>query len=284
MGKSFWIPPKIILLVLSVFLSILNLGCNQDSKEIPQTQIRIKMATTTSTDNSGLLEVLLPPFEKQFNVKVNVIAVGTGKALKLGENGDVDVILVHARAAEDAFVAQGFGVNRHDVMYNDFVIVGPPKNPAGINQNDPASQAFQKIATSSNPFASRGDDSGTHKKEKQIWEQTNITPAGAWYLETGQGMGQTLTIAHEKQAYTLTDRGTYIAYKDKIDLVILCQDDQLLFNPYGIIAVNPARHPHVKYPYAMKLIGWITSPSAQKIIAEFKKDGEAMFYPNKYPR
>lgn len=237
------------------------------------------MSTTTSTENSGLLDVLLPPFEKQFNVTVDVIAVGTGKALKLGENGDVDIVLVHARAAEDAFVAKGFGVNRRDVMYNDFVIVGPPKNPAKINQNDPARQAFQKIAESSSPFASRGDDSGTHKKEKQIWNQANITPAGTWYLETGQGMGQTLTIAHEKMAYSLTDRGTYTAYKDKIDLVILCQSDQLLFNPYGIIAVNPTRHPHVKYTYALALIDWITSPNAQQIIAEFKNNGEVMFYP-----
>lgn len=242
---------------------------------------RIKMSTTTSTENSGLLYVLLPPFEEKFDVKVDVIAVGTGKALKLGENGDVDIVLVHARAAEDKFVADGYGVNRRDVMYNDFIIVGPETDPAGIKGKG-AVESLKAISDKNETFASRGDDSGTHKKEKTLWIEAGTEPLGTWYLETGQGMGATLTIANEKQGYTLVDRGTYIAYKDKVDLVILSEGDERLFNPYGIIAVSPAKHAHVKYPYAMALIGWITSLEGQKIIGAFKKGGKVLFYPNAY--
>ena len=240
---------------------------------------RIRMATTTSTENSGLLYALLPPFEERFDVKVDVIAVGTGKALKLGENGDVDVVLVHARQAENEFVRKGFGVNRRDVMYNDFVIAGPASDPAGIRGKD-AVKALMRIALRKSLFASRGDDSGTHKNERRLWETAGIRPSGKWYIETGQGMGLTLQIADEKGAYLLADRGTFIAYEKKVDLVILCQSDKRLFNPYGIIAVNPARHPHARYVHAMALIGWMTSPEGQKTIGDFKKEGKILFHPN----
>ena len=251
-------------------------------------QEKIRMATTTSTENSGLLDVLLPPFEEEFNVKVDVIAVGTGKTLKLGENGDVDIVFVHARAAEDKFVNDGYGVNRRDVMYNDFIIIGPKNGPAGIKGMKDVAMALKQIAdkcaqpsreSGKASFASRGDDSGTHKKEKSLWKAAGVVPKGSWYMETGQGMGPTLQIADEKRGYTMTDRGTYLAYKDKIDLPILVEGDERLFNPYGIIAVNPAKHPHANYVYAMALIGWITSVEGQKIIADYKKFGEVLFHP-----
>ncbi|UCE19153.1 MAG: substrate-binding domain-containing protein [Gemmatimonadota bacterium] len=243
---------------------------------------RIKMATTTSTDNSGLLQVLVPPFEDRFQVTVDVIAVGTGKALKLGENGDVDLVLVHAREAEDRFIEIGYGVNRRDVMYNDFVMVGPENDPAGIKGTRGA-DALKRIATSQQPFYSRGDESGTHAKEKNLWEVAEIIPHGKWYVETGQGKGTTLQMANEKNTYCLVDRGTFIAFEKKLDLVILCEGDERLFNPYGIIAVNPHRHPHVNYFHAMAFIGWVTSPEGQKIIGDFKKDGKILFHPNAYP-
>lgn len=242
---------------------------------------RLKLATTTSTENSGLLYALLPPFEKKFKVKVDVISVGTGKALKLGENGDVDVVLVHARAAEDKFINEGFGVNRRDVMYNDFIIVGSKDDPAGIKGSN-ASESLKKIAGGKQFFISRGDESGTHKKEKELWKLAGIEPKGEWYLEAGQGMGATLQIADEKKAYCLVDRGTYIAYEKKVDLVILSEGDKIFFNPYGIMAVNPKRHPQVNYTYAIALIGWVTSPEGQKIIGEFKQEGKVLFHPSAY--
>ena len=272
--KMFWI----------YFIFLLLLGAISNPVPVSHAyadNVRIKMSTTTSTENSGLLYELLPPFEKMFNVKVDVIAVGTGKALKLGENGDVDIVFVHARKAEDKFVENGFGINRRDVMYNDFVIVGPVNDPGGIKGKDPI-ESLKKIYANKAKFTSRGDDSGTHKKEKLLWEIAGLKPEGEWYLETGQGMGATIQIADEKQAYTLVDRGTYIAYEDKVDLIILSEGDKRLFNPYGIIAVNPAKHPHVHYVYAMTLIGWVTSPEGQKIIGDFKKGGKALFHPNAY--
>ncbi len=247
-------------------------------------EARLKLATTTSTDNSGLLNVLLPPFEKMFDVRVDVIAVGTGKALTLGKNGDVDVVLVHARSAEDQFVADGYGVNRRDVMYNDFIILGPSDDPAGVKAMKDAVAAFRSISAKKAPFASRGDDSGTHKRERALWKEAEIEPAGDWYMETGQGMGATLQVANEKRAYTISDRGTYLAYKDKIEIVILVQGDtDKLANPYGVIAVNPAKHPHVNYVNAMALIGWITSVKGQKIIGNYKQFGELLFYPTAIP-
>jgi len=241
--------------------------------------VHLKLATTTSTENSGLLGVLLPPFEEKFGIKVDVIAVGTGQAIKLGENGDVDMILVHARAAEDKFIEEGYGVNRRDVMFNDFIILGPSNDPAEIRSESNVTLALKRISDRKVYFVSRGDDSGTHKKEKILWQNTKTSPEGEWYMEIGQGMGATLQVANERQAYVLCDRGTFLAYKDKIDLIILSEGDPLLFNPYGIMAVNPARYPHVKYIEAMQLIAWVTSVEGQKIIGEYKKEGEILFHP-----
>lgn len=239
---------------------------------------QLKMSTTTSTQNSGLLEALLPPFEKANNVKVAVLAVGTGKALKLGENGDVDVVFVHARAAEDKFVAAGYGVDRKDVMHNDFVIVGPKSDPAKVKEAKSAAEALKRISEGKAPFVSRGDDSGTDKKEKAVWKAAGIKPEGTWYLQAGQGMGPVLLMASEKQGYTLSDRGTYIAYEDKIDLPILLEGDKVLFNPYGIIAVNPKKHPAVQYELAKKFIDYVTGPEGQRIINNYKKKGKQLFY------
>jgi len=243
-------------------------------------ETRLKLATTTSTDNSGLLNALLPPFADMYGIKVDVIAVGTGRALKLGENGDVDIVLVHAREAEEEFIQKGFGTNRREVMYNDFIIVGPRYDPAGIRQSASAEEALSTIAGQAASFVSRGDDSGTHKKEKNLWQAAAIEPKGSWYVEAGQGMGAVLNMADEKQAYTLTDRGTWIAFTEKLELKILFEGDPELFNPYGIIAVNPVLHPNVNYKEAMLLIAWFTSPEGQKLIADFKKDGQALFVPS----
>jgi len=239
---------------------------------------RLRMSTTTSTENSGLLAVLLPPFEKKFGCKVDVVAVGTGKALKLGEAGDVDIVFVHARTLEDRFVANGFGVNRRDVMYNDFVVVGPPDDPAGVGKTQNAPEAFRAISSKGSPFLSRGDESGTHQKEKEIWASAGIVPRGAWYLEAGQGMGEVLTMAAQKRGYTLSDRGTYIAFRKKTDLVVVRQGDATLWNPYGIIAVNPKKYAHVKYDLAMKLVDFVTGPEGRSLIAGYKVDGEPLFF------
>lgn len=239
---------------------------------------RLRMSTTTSTENSGLLPVLLPPFEKKFGCKVDVIAVGTGRALKLGEAGDVDVVLVHARPLEDRFVASGYGVARRDVMYNDFVVVGPPGDPAGVGKTGSAPEAFRAISSTGSPFISRGDESGTHRKEKEIWASAGIVPGGAWYVEAGQGMGEVLTMAAQKRGYALADRGTYVAFRKKTGLVVLRQGDGNLRNPYGIIAVNPKRHPHVKYDLAAKLVDFVTGPEGRSLIAGFKVDGEPLFF------
>ncbi len=239
---------------------------------------RLRVSTTTSTENSGLLAVLLPPFEKKFGCKVDVVAVGTGKALKLGEAGDVDVVFVHARTLEDKFVASGFGVNRRDVMYNDFVLLGPVDDPAGVGRTSSAPDAFRAIAAKGSPFISRGDESGTHQKEKEIWASAGIVPRGVWYLEAGQGMGEVVMMATQKRGYTLSDRGTYIAFRKKTDLVVLRQGDNNLWNPYGIIAVSPKRHPHVKYDLALKLIDFVTGPEGRALIAGFKVDGEPLFF------
>ena len=240
----------------------------------------IKLATTTSTENSGLLGVLLPPFEEKYGIKVDVISVGTGAAIQQGKNGDVDVVLVHSRAAEDAMVEEGYGVNRRDVMYNDFIIVGPAEDPAGIGSVDDAAVALTMIADSGNYFVSRGDKSGTHIKELELWESAGIEPEGNWYLDIGQGMEAVLLLGNENRGYVLTDRGTYLATKDKLDLVILSEGDLRLFNPYGVIAVNPAVHKHVKYMEAMQFIAWLTSVEGQKIIGEFKAHGEVLFFPD----
>jgi len=240
---------------------------------------RLRMSTTTSTENSGLLNVLLPPFEQKNNCKVDVIAVGTGKALKLGEAGDVDVVFVHARKLEDQFVSGGYGVNRKDVMYNDFVVIGPADDPAGIKGSQKAAEAFARISQKQAPFISRGDESGTHQKEKEIWPAAGVKPAGAWYAEAGQGMGEVIVMATQKRAYALADRGTYNAFKkEKTDLKILFENEQGLFNPYGVITVNPAKHPHVKYDLATKFIDYVVGPEGQKIIAGYLVDGDPVFF------
>ncbi len=241
---------------------------------------RLRMATTTSTDNSGLLAVLNPVFEEQNKVKIDVIAVGTGKALRLGRNGDVDLILVHAPAAEETFVAEGYGVDRHPVMHNDFVLIGPADDPAGVKGTGGLSDVMRKIAQKNAVFISRGDDSGTHKKEKVLWKYAGVEPEGNWYLSVGQGMGAVLKIANDKQAYTLTDRGTWLAYRDTLDLVIVYEGDPVLFNPYHVIAINPERHPHVNHVLAKKYIDFITGVKGQAIIRDFTIKGERLFQPD----
>ena len=240
----------------------------------------IRLATTTSTENSGLLKYLLPAFEAQYGAKVLVIPVGTGKALKLGENGDVDAVLVHSRPDEDKFVAAGFGVMRQDVMYNDFVVVGPKADPAGVKGMRDVTVAFKKIMAAQAKFISRGDDSGTHKMERRIWQEAEAASKWPSYLSAGQGMGEVLAMAAELQGYTLTDRGTYLAYRARTGLDILVENDPHLFNYYGIIAVNPLKQPHANFQGAALLIEWITSKEGQRRIADFKVNGEQLFFPN----
>jgi tungstate transport system substrate-binding protein len=275
--------PGLKVAVLGFWLLALVGGCSRQHAARSRPTVRLKLATTTSTQDSGLLDVILPAFEQSSGLRVDVIAVGTGKALALGENGDVDAVLVHAPEAEEAFVRAGFGVNRREVMANDFVILGPPEDPAGVREARDIASAFVAIARAEAPFVSRGDESGTHQKEKQLWREANLQPQGAWYVETGQGMGPTLTMADEKRAYVLADRGTYLAFKSKVDLVILYQGAPSLANPYHVIAVNPARHPYVHYQEAMTLIDWLVSPEAQGLIAGFRQEGEVLFHPLAVP-
>ena len=239
----------------------------------------VRMATTTSTDNSGLFDVIQPVFEKELNIRVHVIAVGTGKALELGRRGDVDVVLVHAKPAEEAFISAGYGVKRHEIMYNDFVIAGPADDPAGVRGLRDAGTALGRIAAASATFVSRGDDSGTHKKENAIWKQADIHPEGAWYRQVGQGMGKTLQIAGELDGYTLVDRGTWLAYHSKSPLQLLVAGGEVLRNPYGIIAVNPARFPDANHADVQRLIDWFESDEAHALIAGYKVEGEQLFYP-----
>ena len=245
-----------------------------------QERERLRLATTTSTENSGLLEVLHPPFEASYNVKVDVIAVGTGKALRLGENGDVDVLMVHAPAAEQVFIEQGFGSERLPVMHNDFVLLAPPNDPALVKSAVNVVDAMKRIAGSSAAFLSRGDDSGTHKKELSLWETAGLEPGGNRYLSVGQGMGAVIKIADDKQAYTLSDRGTYLAFLDKVELEIAYAGDEALFNPYHVILLNGERHPHIKADLAKLYAGFVRSPEGQKIIADFRIAGEQLFYPD----
>ena len=239
-----------------------------------------RLSTTTSTDNSGLLDVLNPVFEAKYNAKIDVIAVGTGRALKTGSNGDVDIVFVHAPAAELEYVEKGDFIDRQAVMHNDFVIIGPATDPAGIKQAKSATEALQLIAAAETLFISRGDDSGTHKKEKKLWQSVGSTPIGDWYLSVGQGMGAVLNITYEKQAYTITDRGTYIAFSDKNDLAILSEGDEVLFNPYHVMAVNPKIHPHVNYEMAKKYIDFVTGKEGQEIIRNYQLSGHQLFYPD----
>jgi tungstate transport system substrate-binding protein len=241
------------------------------------------LATTTSTADAGLLDFILPTFEEQFKVKVDVIAVGTGQALQLGRDGNADVLLVHARSSEDEFMAAGDGVRREDVMYNDFVLAGPESDPAGIAGLTEAGKAFAQIADAQAPFVSRGDESGTHSKEKSVWAAVGIEPAGDWYISAGQGMGAVLTMADEQQAYTLSDRATYLALTlEGTELKILVEGDPILFNPYGVIAVNPDKGPQIKNDLANTFIDWLISVPTQELIGTFGVDkfGAPLFTPD----
>jgi len=267
----------------------------------------IKMSTTTSTENSGLLDVLLPEFTKDTGIRVKVFAKGTGAALRDGMDGNVDVIFVHARNREEKFIRDGYGTKRYAVMHNDFVILGPSRDPAGINTMKDASAALKKIAAARALFISRGDDSGTHSKEQALWRATGldldtktstifkkgkkrtvgfVRPQGSdkWYFSIGQGMGKTITFADEKMAYTLADRGTYIKYKygrdAGLDLEILCEGAPFLTNPYGLIPVNPEKHPHVRYDQTERLAEWLVSEKGQSLIQNYELLGKQLFYPD----
>ena len=267
----------------------------------------LKMSTTTSTQSSGLLDVLLPAFEKESTIQIKVIAKGTGAAIRDGKDGNVDVIFVHAKDRERAFVKEGYGIKRYPVMHNDFVILGPGSDPAKIAGEKDAAKAFAKIADAGALFISRGDDSGTHTKEQQLWEISGVSltdvsrtiikngknrkisskqpeSSSRWYYSIGQGMGKVITYADEKQGYTLADRGTYIKYKygktPAIDLVIVSEGDKDLANPYGIIPVNPKKHPHVQYEMAMEFIHWLTGPRGQEVISAYRLEGKQLFYPD----
>jgi tungstate transport system substrate-binding protein len=267
----------------------------------------LKMSTTTSTLASGLLDILLPEFEKDTGIRIKVIAKGTGAAIRDGMDGNVDVIFVHAKARENEFVKKGYGTKRYSVMHNDFIILGPSTDPAGIKGLKNAVSAFKKIAKAKSLFISRGDDSGTHTKEQAVWKSTNILlvekstsivksgkrreitsfhpkGSGRWYLSIGQGMGKALTYADEKRAYILADRGTYLKYKfgrkNPIDLQVLCEGDDLLMNPYGIIPTSSTKHPHVQYDMAMEFVNGLISKKGQSMIANYKLHGKQLFYPD----
>ena len=247
---------------------------------------RLVLATTTSTRDSGLLDVILPDFEAQNGIPVDVIAVGTGQSLKLGEDGNAEVVLVHARALEDAFMEAGHGVRREDVMYNDFVIVGPPSDPAGIAGMTDAAASAAQIAAAEAPFVSRGDNSGTHVKEQKMWAAAGIEPSGDWYISAGQGMGAVLTMANEQEAYTLSDRATYLARTlEGTDLVILVEGDPVLFNPYGVIAVNPEKNPAIQGDVADQFIDWLISVPTQELISRYgvEEFGQPLFVPDSAP-
>lgn len=243
----------------------------------------ITVASTTSTQNSGLFKHILPLFKKSSGLEVRVVAVGTGQAIRLARRGDADVLFVHHKPSEEKFVAEGFGVARRDVMYNDFVIVGPTADPAGIKGLKDAPAALAGVARAKALFASRGDDSGTNKKERALWKATGIDvkkASGTWYRETGSGMGATLNAAAGMRAYTLADRGTWISFKNRRGLAILSEGDVRLFNQYGVILVNPAKHPHVKAKAGQAFVDWITSKHGQAAIAAYKVGGQQLFFPN----
>lgn len=277
-------PTRRALLLACLMLAVLLSGC------APAEPRLLRLATTTSTQDSGLLDAILPDFEATHNAQVDVVAVGSGQAMEIGQNGDADVLLVHSRAREDAFVADGYGLARYDVMYNDFVLVGPPDDPAGIAGASTAAEALAQIATAQAPFASRGDDSGTHTKEMALWQAAGITPdpAGGWYFSLGQGMGETLQFADESGAYTLTDRGTYLFQRENLpNLVILMggasiseNPDPAMLNRYGVIPVNPEGHEGIQAELAQEFVEWLTSVETQEKIAAYGVDtfGQPLFY------
>lgn len=261
-----------VLIVAVLLLVALNFDLSLNTE-------RIILATTTSTENSGLLRILLPPFEEKNNIRIDVISTGTGKALELGRQGNADVLLVHSENDEIEFMNQKFGIRREVLMYNDFVILGPIGDPADVLQADSVVDAFKQIYESGQKFISRGDNSGTHMREKEIWEQTNLTPVGNNYMETGQGMGRCLTIADESQAYILSDRGTYLAFEKEISLKVVFESDPLLKNVYSVIAVNPELNQRDNYDVVGKLIDYLTSQTSQNIIHNYEIGGQTLFYP-----
>ena len=261
---------------LVLLLAVLGLAA-------PAAAQSITVASTTSTENSGLFAYLLPKFEQQTGIEVRVVAVGTGQAIEIARRGDADVLFVHHKPSEIAFVENGYGVKRHPVMYNDFVIVGPGHDPAGVRGMDDAAAALAKIAAAEVPFASRGDNSGTHKKELGLWEAAGLDPTSgmaSWYRETGSGMGPTLNTAASMNAYALADRGTWIAFNNRQELEVLVEGDPRLFNPYGVILVNPGRYPHVNADAGHRFIQWVTSAEGQQAIADFRLRGQQLFHPN----
>ncbi len=264
-------------LLLSLLIMITLPAAAEDNSI---TEPLIRLATTTSTENSGLLNYLLPVFHSASGYKVHVIAVGTGKALRMGKDGDVDVVLVHAPEAEAGFVDADYGDHRHTVMYNDFVVVGPVKDPAKISSAANITAVMKRLAEAKSLFISRGDDSGTHKKENQLWKTADIKPDNSWHREAGQGMGKVLQIATELDAYTLSDRGTWLAYRDKSTLKILFEGDETLHNPYSIIAVSTIRYPDINHAGALALIKWITSREAQQLIGDYRIGNTRLFTPS----
>ncbi len=261
-------------------------GCQEksstQSSDVPQT---VRLATTTSTVGSGLFSVLIPRFEQKYSYAVEVLALGTGAALQAARDGQADVVLVHARPAEDQFIAEGFGLNRRDVMYNDFVLLGPPADPAGIKSVQTTDQAFLKLSGQQATFISRGDNSGTHMREMSVWNHTGINPTGDWYLQAGSGMLATLRAASRQGTYALADRSTYLHNQAELELSIVLEGDKQLFNPYGIIAVNPAKVQKVNYRGAMAFIDFVTSGEGQRLIGSFGKEnfGTTLFTPMVLP-
>ena len=243
----------------------------------------ITLASTTSTQNSGLYNHLLPLFKAETGITVNVIAVGTGQAIKIAENGDADALLVHYRPSEDAFVTNGFGIDRRDIMYNDYVIIGPRNDPAEVAKFQKTSDALRAIKTAQHLFISRGDDSGTHKKEMELWASSGLLPSGGWYREIGAGMGAALNMAAATDAYLMSDRGTWLSFGNQQNLKILFQGEPLLRNPYGLILVNPVKHPHVKIASARRFAKWLTSEVGQQAIARFRVKNKQLFCPNAQP-
>jgi tungstate transport system substrate-binding protein len=243
----------------------------------------ITVASTTSTEQSGLFKHLLPAFTKATGIEVRVVAVGTGQALDIGRRGDADVVFVHDKDAEEKFLAEGHGVKRFDVMYNDFVLAGPGKDPAKVKGEKDIAAAFRKVQQANAPFVSRGDRSGTHAAELRLWKAAGVDieqARGSWYKEAGSGMGPSLNIAAGNDAYILTDRGTWLSFKNRQDLTVLVEGDKRLFNQYGVMLVNPAKHPHVKAEAGQKFIDWLLSPAGQRSIASFKIEGQQLFFPD----
>jgi len=270
---------SIALTTFTRFAAVAGLGLAPLGLEA-QHAAHIVVASTTSTEQSGLFEHILPIFQQRTDIAVRVVAQGTGQALETGRRGDVDVVFVHARQLEEQFVAEGYGAERFDVMYNDFILVGPGDDPAGVADAANAAGAMAAIAGAEAPFASRGDDSGTYVAEMKLWAAAGVEPGGAWYRETGSGMGPTLNTASQMNAYVVADRGTWLSFENRGELEILFEGDAVLFNPYGVILVNPERHPHVKSEAGQAFIDWLISPEGQEAIASYEIGGEQLFFPN----